>query len=112
LLNDGIPIVHKPIFLFLYCIKPHSKFEILILKSSFVSLEENMRDHNRQPIMRAQIIMGIVMGLVYVCLGLLFIFYKPFLVQFTPMQKLLAGAFLILYGLFRFYRVYNIYTKE
>lgn len=71
-----------------------------------------MQDYTKTPIMRAQIIMGLVMGIVYLILGLLFIFYPPFLSQFTPMQKILAGVFLALYAIFRFYRVYTIYTKE
>ncbi len=57
--------------------------------------------------------LGITMFIVYISAGIAVMMYGHlFLAQIQPTLRLVLGALVILYALFRLYRVVNLYKKR
>jgi predicted membrane chloride channel (bestrophin family) len=52
------------------------------------------------------------MGLMYLIIGVMVILYQWFIVDLDPIVSWVLGITVILYGVFRTYRAYNIYKDE
>lgn len=66
---------------------------------------------NNALINKVALVFGIVMGIVYIGVGVL-IYFGDFLYFQQAMLKNALGILFVLYGIFRFYRVYKKYSEQ
>lgn len=72
-----------------------------------------MISNKRQsPFKFLKVFLHIFMSIIYVAAGVLTINYKWFLVELKPIVAILFGVLLIIYGLFRGYRGYQVYLED
>lgn len=62
---------------------------------------------------RVSLIFGVVMGFLYIIAGALFFYYAKLLMpSFGLTNKKAAAVVVVLYGFFRFYKVYRKYNEH
>jgi hypothetical protein len=84
------------------------RMHLYILPSSIKKMSAN--DRNRSTIRAAMLIMGILMILLFVGLGAYILLTPAFAKVISPQYRPVFGGMLILYGLYRSWRIYTDYV--